>query len=347
MTSKLAETDLDNPQQHRNGLPPNAVGPIDPVAEAKLLRKLDIRIMPWLCLLYLLNFLNRANVGNAKIANTDAKGNGGLYTDLGLVDWQYNLSISIFFIGYILFEIPSNLLLKKFGPSRWLGRIIAVWGCVALLQFVVKNAAGLLAIRFFLGVTEAGFLPGVTMYLTFFYRKEERAKRLAIIIAAAALSGAFGGLLAYGISFLDHHHGLRGWQWIFLLEGIPTIVAGILTFWVLPDFPDSPGRWLSPEEKLLAVARLDTTATRSTDQNFNSHEFGQVWKDWRTYFFMAVYICVTVPFYSMSYFLPTLVKGLGYTSLSAQLMSVPPFGLAFFVVRLLLVNRSHSMIASV
>lgn len=185
---------------------------LDPVTEKKLLRKLDRWIIPMMTLAYLSCFLDRSNIGNARLY--------GLEDDLNMHGNQYQTSVSLFFVTYVIFEIPSNLVIKKVGASRWISFIAVGWGIVATLTGVCQTYGGLIACRLILGLFEAGLFPGLAIYLTMFYTKKEIALRVGYLFVSAALSGACGGLLAYGIGLLDHHNGLRGWRWIFIIEGI-------------------------------------------------------------------------------------------------------------------------------
>ncbi|VBB78581.1 Putative Permease of the major facilitator superfamily [Podospora comata] len=186
--------------------------------EKAILRKMDIRLIPMLALLYLLSFLDRGNIGNAKIE--------GLQEDLGLTDDQYNWCLTAFFFTYAAFEVPSNLMLKKIRPSIWLPAIMVAWGVVMTLMGIVHNFTGLLTARIFLGVTEAGLFPGVAYYLTNWYKREEMQLRQAMFFSAASIAGAFSGLLAFAIGKMDGVGGLHGWQWIFILEA-----RGTITLW--------------------------------------------------------------------------------------------------------------------
>jgi hypothetical protein len=186
---------------------------IDHVAEKKLVRKLDMHIVPMVMLAYLLCFVDRVNIGNARLY--------GLEKDLGLYGNQYQTAVSLLFATYVTSELPSNLVLKKFTPSRWFATITFLWGVVATLTGVVQNFAGLIACRLALGLIEGGLFPGLTVYLTLFYTKREMALRVGYLFVSAALSGACGGLLAYCIGFMDGVAGQKGWRWIFIIEGNP------------------------------------------------------------------------------------------------------------------------------
>lgn len=184
---------------------------IDHQAENKLVRKLDKNIVPIVMITYLLCFLDRTNIGNARLF--------GLEEDLGLVGNQYQLAVAILFVPYVLIEVPSNLIIKKFTPSKYLAVICFAWGVVSTLTGIVQNFAGLMVCRVLLGLLEGGLFPGLTVYLTLFYTKKELALRIGYLFVASALAGACGGLLAYGISFMDGVAGQSGWRWIFIIEG--------------------------------------------------------------------------------------------------------------------------------
>jgi MFS family permease len=197
-------------------------------AERRLLRRIDRRLLPWLSLLYLLSFLDRANLGNAHTA---------LQRDLHLSDAEYSLAVGAFFIGYVLCELPSNLLLRRATPRKWLARIVVSWGAATAAAAAVSSFTGLVVARCALGIAEAGFFPAMVLYLTMWYRNREQSLRLALVYAAAALAGSLGGILAFGILRLDGAGGLGGWQWLFIIEGVPSILAGIVTWFYLPNDP--------------------------------------------------------------------------------------------------------------
>ncbi|KAL8287660.1 hypothetical protein RQP46_003518 [Phenoliferia psychrophenolica] len=246
--------------------------------EKALLRKLDMRLIPWLSLLYLLAFLDRSAIGNAKLY--------GLEQDLRLTDQQYLITLAVFFISYAVFEVPSNVLLK-------------------LSNGFVTNYGGLLAVRWFLGVTEAGLFPGVNYYLSCWYKREEFGLRAAVFFSAATVSGAFGGLISAGIgSGMQHVGGQPAWAWIFILEGLVTIVIGVLSFWMVVDF-------LTPKERDMVVRRLQE------DEQFSAAGEGFQWKsiidslrDWRTWVGMGAYMGVDGPLYAFSLFTPSIVSAL-------------------------------------
>ncbi|KAG0174546.1 hypothetical protein DFQ28_005881 [Apophysomyces sp. BC1034] len=291
---------------------------IDPDSKEmrRLLWKLDLRIVPFLGVLYLCSFLDRVNIGNAKLA--------GLVVDIGISASDYNWALSIFFIGYILFEVPSNLMLKKIGPSKWIPIVMMAWGTVMACMAAIHNTAGLLASRFFLGITEAGLFPGVIFYLSLWYTRKEQATRVAIFFSCSTLAGAFGGVLAYGIMQMDGIRGLRGWQWIFIIEAIPTLILAFASYFALPDFPENSS-FLTERERDAVVLRLKNDAGPSTETHFSWKQFRDAFLDWKVYMHALVYICGSTPLYSLSLFLPSIISGMGYTDLSAQAMSAPPY----------------------
>ncbi|KAK9764896.1 hypothetical protein K7432_007216 [Basidiobolus ranarum] len=291
----------------------------DPIAEKALVRKLDKRLIPFLSLLYLCSFLDRVNIGNAKLAHIDK--------DLALTNNEFNWSLSIFFIGYVLFEVPSNIMLKKIGPSRWIPIVMIAWSVVMMCMAAVSNAAGLLASRFFLGLAEAGLFPGVIFYLSLWYTRQEQALRIALFFSAATIAGAFGGVLAYGIIQMGGVLDLTGWQWIFIIEGIPTFLLAFVSYYYLPDFPESAS-FLNEEERQLLMARLKHDAGVASETEFSWKQFKDAFVDWKIYMHMIVYIAASTPLYSLSLFLPSIVSGMGFTSLTAQLMSAPPYVVA-------------------
>ncbi|KAK4984727.1 hypothetical protein LTR66_008395 [Elasticomyces elasticus] len=289
----------------------------------KILWKIDLRLVPMLTLLYLLSFLDRGNIGNAKIE--------GLATDLKLTGPQYNWCLTAFFFTYCAFEVPSNMLLKKLRPSIWLPTIMVAWGIVMTLMGLVQNYHGLLSARIFLGIAEAGLFPGVVYYNTMWYCRYEVQVRQAIFFSAASIAGAFSGLLAYGISFMNGVGGLAGWRWIFILEGMLTVLVAIAAFFTLHDFPETAS-FLTPEERAFVTFRLkydgQDAETDAAHRVAQSDEFSwkyvkQAFTDGQVWVNIVVYWGYVCPLYGISLFLPTIIKELGYASTTAQLLTVP------------------------
>ncbi|KAK9447748.1 major facilitator superfamily domain-containing protein [Limtongia smithiae] len=292
-----------------------------------LLRKLDLHILPWAMFVYLLCFLDRSNVGNAKVLNEDV--GDSLVQSLNLVGNEYTISLMVFLIAYTIFETPSNYMLKKMLPNRWIAIIMFIWGMLCMCMAATKTFGQITAIRFLIGVSEAGLFPGFVYFLTFWYRPEERSLRVAMILASATLAGAFGGVIAYGVGHINGRHGLKGWQWLFIIEGAPSCLAAIITFFFFPSFPER-AKWLTEDEKQEMELRLRGVSSKGTD-HMTWEDAKKTLLDYRLYVHYIVYICISVPFSSISLFAPTIVSGLDYTGLQAQLFTVPPYACAYVV----------------
>jgi len=288
---------------------------LDHVEDKRILRRIDRYIIPFVSLLYLLSFLDRSNVGNAKIV--------GLVTDLKLKGLQYNVCAAVFFITYAAAEVPSNVALKLVRPSIWIPSIMLAWGIVMTLMSQVKSYHGLIIARIFLGLTEAGLFPGVNFYLTMWYRRNEQAFRIALFFSAATVAGAFGGLLAAALAKLNGKGGMHGWQWIFLVEGLFTIVVSFASYFLMHDYPHN-AKFLTEPERAHVVERLRRDSPglpTHVDRRF----FWQALKDYKSYGLVLAYLGILIPLYAFSLFLPTIISGLGYSSGRAQLLSVPPY----------------------
>ena len=294
-----------------------AVFEIDTIKEKALVRKLDLMIIPPVMLLYTLSFLDRVNIGNAVLY--------GLETDLGLSATQYQTAVSILFVTYILSELPSNLILKHYvRPSRWISFIATSWGIIATLTGICQSYGGLIACRLFLGLVEGGLFPGLAVYLTFFYTKKELALRIGYLFVSAAVAGACGGLLAYGIGHMDGVAGQRGWRWIMILEGLPTFVLGIVCWWWLADSPET-AYYLSAEEKEMMIQRR-AAQTGQTD-DFDWADVRKGLKDWKIYAFCFGQFGGDAMLYGFSTFLPTIIKGLNphWSSSLVQVLTIPVY----------------------
>lgn len=288
--------------------------------DAALIKRLDWILIPWLCVLYLASFLDRANIGNAKIE--------GLEKDINITGTQYNIALSVFFISYSIFEPLSNILLKRMRPSIYIPIIVILWGTCTTLLGIVKNFSHLCAVRWFLGMTEAGLFPGVNYYLSCWYKRSEFGIRAAIFFSAAAISGSFGGLLAAAIAKMNGVGNLPGWAWIFILEGIATVLLGVASFWLVHDFP-ADASFLSADDKARVLNRLKADKQASAhSENFQMKYFYQSLTDWKTYAACVMYMGVDGALYAFAIFLPSIIKELGFTATKAQLLSVPPYILA-------------------
>ncbi|KAF2729722.1 MFS general substrate transporter [Polyplosphaeria fusca] len=296
-----------------------------PEEEKKLVRKIDLFLLPTIWLMYLLSYMDRTNIGNAKIA--------GMADDLQLSSNEYSIALVVFFVGYVVFEPPSNMILVRTRPSLYLPAIMVVWGALTCCMAAIHDFSHLVILRVFVGVLESGFAPGILLIISSWYKREEQSKRFAVYISAAILSGAFGGLLAGAITGgLDGAHGIAGWRWLFIIEGAATIGWAIVAAFILLDFPQTSKR-LTDREREIAIARLQEggVVTRSADgpKIGKGQSFIMALSDWRVWGFILGYM-VIVGSSTLSYFYPTLVHGLGYTStVQAQYMTVPIYAVAF------------------
>ncbi|OLN87319.1 putative transporter C1683.12-like protein 11 [Colletotrichum chlorophyti] len=291
--------------------------------EKKLVRKIDLFLMPMLWIMYILNYVDRTNIGNAKIA--------GMQTDLGLTDDGYAWVLSIFFFGYLICEVPSNMILSRSRPSIFLPGIMLVWGALSALMSISKSYGALLAFRFILGCVEAGFFPGVLYLLSCWYTRAELGKRFAIFYTAAVLSGAFGGILAGAItSNLHDAHGIAGWRWLFIVEGVATVGVALIAFFVLLDYP-ATAKQLTPAQRQLASIRIIADGISSNGQSKHRLSHWQAFiaavADPRTYAFILLFM-LDVGAGTISYFIPTITLTLGYDTVTAQYMTVPIYAVA-------------------
>ncbi|KAG1302234.1 hypothetical protein G6F64_011105 [Rhizopus arrhizus] len=295
---------------------------------SKLVGKLDRRILPLLCVLYLLSYIDRSNIGNAKL--------DGLEKDLDLTKSQYQWSLSIFYFSYVLFDLPSNIIMRRWRPSFWLGILMFFWGTVATAMAASKNFASIASFRFLIGLFEAGkcldtrFFPGVIYFMSLWYTRQEYGCRISFFWSFSSLAGAFGGLIAYGISQISTST-LKTWQWLFIIEGIPTIILALFTAWYLPNSPET-AKFLSKEEREFAASRLVDDAGASHNHSWSWRQVISVFTDWKTYIYMAIYITGTSALQGVTLFLPSIVAGLGtWSAPAAQALTTPPYFLAFLV----------------
>ncbi|KAK2034842.1 major facilitator superfamily transporter [Colletotrichum zoysiae] len=289
---------------------------VDAAAEKKIVRKLDMHIIPLVMLLYLFSFLDRVNIGNARLYN--------LERDLDLQGNQFQVAVSILFVTYIVFEVPSNLVLKLFTPCRWIAFITVSWGVIATLTGLVNSYGALIACRLLLGAVEAGLFPGLNVYLTFFYSKHELALRVGYLFVSAAIAGGLGGLLAYGIGHMEGVSGMSGWRWIMIIEGLPTVVIGVVTYFALPNDAAS-AYFLTDEEKaIMARRRGREYGNTSSAQEFSREDMFKAFKDWKVWVFSIAQFGADTMLYGFSTFLPTIINGLGkWTPAQVQLLTVP------------------------
>ncbi|KAF4462700.1 MFS transporter [Fusarium albosuccineum] len=294
--------------------------------EKRLVRKIDSRLLPLTAGIYLLCYLDRSNIGNAKIMNSDT--GDDIMQTLNLSSKQYIIALMVFLVAYSVFEAPSNMALKILTPRRWLGFLIIAFGALCAGIGGVTKVTGLTALRFFLGASEAGVFPGMIYYLTFWYKPDERALRIAGFLCSSTLAGAFGGSIAYGVGHMNGAGGLEAWRWLLILEGVPSVIVGVYVFFFLTNYPKDAS-WLTPEEKEVQSLRMGSERDAS-EQKINWMDAKATLKDVRLYAHYLAYTGIGCGVASLSLFAPTIVLGLGFQGLRAQLFTVPPYAFAYF-----------------
>ncbi|KAL8403429.1 hypothetical protein RB594_008619 [Gaeumannomyces avenae] len=291
--------------------------------DTRLVRKIDARMLPCLITMYLLNFLDRSNLAQAR--------QGTLEKDLGMSGTDFNLATSIFFVGYLLMQLPSNLLITRVRPSLYLGLATLLWGTVSTCNAAVQDFRSLIVVRFFLGFVEAPFFPGAIFLMSSWYTHAELTRRMAWLYSGNALANMFGGLLGAAIlGGLEGAHGIAGWRWLFIVEGVMTIGIAIIVGFILPDYPHNT-KWLSEEEKSFAAWRLLEDINEADDQHAG------VWaglklavKDYRLYVFVLLQHLNIVAL-TFQYFFPSIVGTLGYSPINTLWLTVPVWFVAFLV----------------
>ncbi|PSN59549.1 MFS general substrate transporter [Corynespora cassiicola Philippines] len=296
-----------------------AVAKSDP-EEIRLVRKIDWRLMPTLCVMYFLNYVDRNAIAQARLND--------LEEDLGMSGVQFNTCVSILFVGYVLMQIPSNMLITRIKPGIYMSAWMLVWAVVSACTGFVQNFGGLVACRFFLGITEAPFYPGATYMLSIFYTRKEVATRIALLYCAQILATGFSGLIAAGIfEGMDGLRGLAGWRWLFIVEGAVTGLVAIGGFFLLPNTPLTTS-WLTPQERELAHARMERDKIGDSGEEVSMMEgLRQACRDKRTWLF-----CFMQNFHlsacSFNSFFPTVVRTLGFNRTITLVLTCPPFLLA-------------------
>jgi D-galactonate transporter len=265
-------------------------------------RRVTWRLIPFLMILWILAWIDRVNIGFAKLQ---------MLGDLKFSETVYGLGAGIFFLGYFFFEVPSNLLLERIGARKTIARITILWGITCVAMMFVTTPVQFYILRFLLGVFEAGFYPGIILYLTFWYPTERRAKAFGLFMSASALAGVIGGPLAGTImTGLAGANGWSGWQWVFLLEGIPSVIAGLVTLAYLTDKPEK-ANWLSEEDKRLIQADLERDRTALGPRE---HRIMKSLRDPKVWQFIAIYFCIIMANSTLTFWGPTAVREVGFSS---------------------------------
>jgi D-galactonate transporter len=284
----------------------------DPV-EATTIRKAFVRLMPLLLLCYFLAYIDRINIGFASLT---------MNKDIGLSAYIYGLGAGLFFWGYFFFEVPSNLILEKVGARRWISRIMVTWGLVSAGMIFVSGPTSFLVVRFLLGVAEAGFFPGVILYLTYWFPAVYRARIIAAFMVAIPASLGIGAPLSTGIMELHGVWGLHGWQWLFLLEGLPTVLLGIVVLAVLPDKPRD-ATWLTTEQQDWLQGTIDQE--NRIAQTTHGLSVWKIFLDPRVLGLAFIYFANTTANLGLAFFLPQIIKGIGLTNVQTGLVTSIPY----------------------
>lgn len=289
-----------------------------------VLRKVDARLLPILVCMYLLNFLDRSNLAQAR--------QGTLEEDLGMTGTDFNLATSIFFVGYLLMQLPSNMLITRVRPSLYLGAACCLWGAVSACNAAVRNFHQLIVVRFFLGFVEAPFFPGAIFLMSSWYTRAEMTRRISYFYSGNALANMFGGLIGAAVlGELHEAQGIAGWRWLFIIEGVVTIAFAIAAAFILPDYPHTT-KWLSPEERAFAAWRLAQDVNEEDTQHAQSVWAGTklALKDYRLYLFTLLQH-VSLLSQTFQYFFPSIVNTLGFGKIQTLWLTAPVWAATFLV----------------
>lgn len=291
------------------------------VSQRKLQIKMDLAIISPICLLYLLAYLDRLNISNANVY--------GLSEDLGLDSMQYSIALAVFFVPYVVFELPGNYLLKIFSPHVVLSVLITIFGCVSLSQGFVRNYQGLIVCRVLLGFAEAPMLPACYYLLGSWYTRAEAQKRYSFFFSSTSLAGAFGGLIAYGMNTIDMRLGLEGWRWLYIVEGAITTFCGLCLFFMIADFPET-AKFLKPNEREYIKAKLAIDQGDSAYEHTPTlKEMVMVFKDPKITLSGVMYFGLIITIYGYAYFSIAIINTFGYSPVQTQVHSIYPWITAF------------------
>lgn len=285
--------------------------------EERTVRKVTRRLLPFLFILYVIAFLDRVNFGYAAL---------GMNSALGISAEVFGFLSGIFFIGYLLFEVPSNMILQKIGARIWISRIIISWGIVVIVTAAASDALQLAALRFILGVAEAGFFPGIILYITCWFRRKDLASAVALFMTALAVSNIIGAPVSTWILDNVSWFGIAGWRWLFILEGLPAIVLGIVTYFYLTDRPKD-ATWLEPEEREWLSAVIARDNAEAADSR---HDFWSVIRDTRIWHLASIYCTVVIGLYGLGFWMPQIIHAMNpaFTNFEIGLVMVIPYVIA-------------------
>ncbi|OTB04980.1 hypothetical protein M426DRAFT_57656 [Hypoxylon sp. CI-4A] len=294
---------------------------IDAAAERRLLRKIDLHVWPILFLIYIMSFLDRINISNGRIQ--------GMTEELELYGNRFNIALFVYFIPYILLEVPSNMIFRKLKPAYYLSSLMFSWAIINMCMGFVSTYEGLVVLRFFLGVFEAGIMPAIIYLTSMYYKRHEFQTRMGFFFCSTVISGAFGGLLAYAIASLDGHNGISGWRWIFIIEGTATAAVAILAVFLIVDWPEQC-HFLTPEEKEQLEFRLahDGAGSLARMDTLNRYAYRRILSDWKVWIGGLLYLGLGITGYATTFFMPTILREFGWTARDAQIHTIPVYAVS-------------------
>ncbi|SDD12060.1 D-galactonate transporter [Cupriavidus sp. YR651] len=271
-------------------------------AEDGVYRKISWRLLPFLGVLWVLAWLDRVNIGFAKLQMLES---------LQFSEAVYGLGAGIFFLGYFFFEVPSNMLLQKIGAKKTIMRITICWGIICMLQTYVTTPTQFYILRFLLGAFEAGFYPGVILYLTYWYPTQRRARAFGTFMSASAIAGVLGGPIAgYIMTSMGGVHGMHGWQWLFIIEGIPSVLAGVFAWFYMTDKPEK-ANWLTADEKRVVETVLKRDEAALGERR---HDWRELFGNKKVWLLIAIYFCLLCANSTLTFWIPTIIKEVGFSA---------------------------------
>jgi ACS family tartrate transporter-like MFS transporter len=300
--------------------------------EERAFRKATRRLIPFLFLIYVVAYLDRVNVSFAQLQLED---------DLGFSDTIFGIGAGIFSLGYVIFGVPSNLALERFGARRWLAGIMIVWGLISASMMFIGGATSFYVLRFLLGAAEAGFFPGIILFLTWWFPERERTRTVALFLTAVSAAYVAGGPLSGGLLELDGLAGLDGWQWLFLVEGIPAIVLGFVTLRYLDERP-AEADWLEPEERDFLTAEVERE--RELREALGAQRLRDALASGRVWLLGLIYFIVLAAAFGLTFFVPDLVQDrTGFSDFEVGVLSAIPYGFAT-VAMVIMARRGGSLV---